>query len=149
MVIYLLSGITLLRAGEVEKLRMITCGRPLVQKLIWSSTSPAWLGLFFVGKRDGGLCLCIDYWGPAPPDVDLLCSRPPFSSNWTCAVPTTSSWFTKAMNERSRSSPLQGNYDYLGCTSGWWMLRWSSKGSSMRSWGRLWAPACLSPLMTS
>ncbi|KAK3542808.1 hypothetical protein QTP70_003074, partial [Hemibagrus guttatus] len=27
------------------------------------STSPAAAGFFFVGKKDGGLCPCIDYWG--------------------------------------------------------------------------------------
>ena len=30
---------------------------------IRSSTSPAGASLFFVGKKDGGLCPCIDYRG--------------------------------------------------------------------------------------
>ncbi|KAK3544440.1 hypothetical protein QTP86_012423 [Hemibagrus guttatus] len=30
---------------------------------IWPSTSPAVVGFFFVGKKDGGLRLCIDYRG--------------------------------------------------------------------------------------
>ncbi|KAK3534394.1 hypothetical protein QTP86_014422 [Hemibagrus guttatus] len=30
---------------------------------IWPSTSPAAAGFFFVGKKDGGLCPCIDYRG--------------------------------------------------------------------------------------
>ncbi|KAK3572571.1 hypothetical protein QTP86_000423 [Hemibagrus guttatus] len=30
---------------------------------IWPSTSPAVAGFFFVGKKDGGLRPCIDYWG--------------------------------------------------------------------------------------
>ncbi|KAK3575262.1 hypothetical protein QTP86_023383 [Hemibagrus guttatus] len=30
---------------------------------IWPSTSPAAAGFFFIGKKDGGLCPCIDYRG--------------------------------------------------------------------------------------
>ncbi|KAI4898934.1 hypothetical protein NFI96_007063 [Prochilodus magdalenae] len=35
----------------------------LAQGFIWPSTSPAGAGFFFVGKKDGGLCPCIDYRG--------------------------------------------------------------------------------------
>ncbi|KAK1787247.1 hypothetical protein P4O66_002763 [Electrophorus voltai] len=35
----------------------------LAQGFIQPSTSPAGVGFFFVGKKDGGLCPCIDYWG--------------------------------------------------------------------------------------
>ena len=35
----------------------------LVNGFIWPSKSPASALILFVGKLDGSVCLCIDYWG--------------------------------------------------------------------------------------
>ena len=38
-------------------------GEALAAGIICPSSSPAGAGFFFVGKKDGSLHLCIDYWG--------------------------------------------------------------------------------------
>ena len=47
----------------------------LEQGCIWPSTSPAASAFFFVKKKDGGLCPCIDYRG-----LNVIIKKLPYPS---------------------------------------------------------------------
>ncbi|KAK3571601.1 hypothetical protein QTP86_015335 [Hemibagrus guttatus] len=57
---------------------------------IWPSTSPAAAGFFFVGKKDGGLCPCIDYRGLNAITITIYYPYPlPLGDEWKTTFHTT------------------------------------------------------------
>ena len=108
-----------LSAPEREEAMETYINESLAAGIIRSSSSPAGAGFFFVQKRDKSLRPCIDYQGLNDMTIknryllplissafELLRRGPPYSPNWTFAMPTIWSASGRGMSGRRPSTPL-------------------------------------------